>query len=76
MTMYVDFSQALVPVIPSELCPLVFFSMALGIMACPFPIFYYSSRKWFWATLGRILLSYFLPIEFRDFFIADELNSL
>lgn len=45
-------------------------------MACPFPILYYTSRRWLGRTLGRIVLSPFFPIEFRDFFIADELNSL
>ncbi|KAI9499548.1 EXS family-domain-containing protein [Zychaea mexicana] len=25
---------------------------------------------------GRIVFSYFFPVEFRDFFVADELNSL
>ncbi|KAI8071825.1 EXS family-domain-containing protein [Thamnidium elegans] len=45
-------------------------------MTCPFPILYYSSRRWLGLSLGRIALSYCFPIEFRDFFIADELNSL
>lgn len=74
--MYIDFSQLFAPLIPSELCPLLFLVIALGIMTCPFHILYYSSRKWLTISLGRILLSYFFPIEFRDFFIADELNSL
>ncbi|KAI8982260.1 EXS family-domain-containing protein [Mycotypha africana] len=45
-------------------------------MTCPFPILYFSSRRWLYLSLGRIVLSYFFPVEFRDFFIADELNSL
>ncbi|KAI7856959.1 EXS family-domain-containing protein [Circinella umbellata] len=31
---------------------------------------------WLCRSLGRIIFSYFFPVEFRDFFIADELNSL
>jgi hypothetical protein len=74
--MYIDFSQIFAPTIPSELCPLLLFLVLLSIMTCPFPILYYSSRRWLAFTLGRIVFSYCFPIEFRDFFIADELNSL
>lgn len=74
--MYIDFSQLFAPLIPSELCPLLFLVITLGIMTCPFHILYYYSRRWLSVSLGRILLSYFFPIEFRDFFLADELNSL
>ncbi|KAI8889982.1 EXS-domain-containing protein [Backusella circina FSU 941] len=48
----------------------------MTMFLCPFDIFYYSARKWLCATLGRVCLSYCFPVEFRDFFIADELNSL
>ncbi|KAL7324200.1 Xenotropic and polytropic retrovirus receptor 1 [Mucor circinelloides] len=74
--MYVDFSQSFAPLIPSELCPLILFVIIMAALTCPFPILYYSSRRWLSLSLGRIILSYFFPIEFRDFFIADELNSL
>ncbi|KAI9317258.1 EXS family-domain-containing protein [Dichotomocladium elegans] len=37
---------------------------------------YRSARMWLCKTLGRVLMSFFYPVEFRDFFIADELNSL
>jgi hypothetical protein len=74
--MYIDFSQLFAPLVPSTLCPLLFLVITLGIMICPFHILYYTSRRWLSVSLGRILLSYFFPIEFRDFFLADELNSL
>ncbi|KAI9253229.1 EXS family-domain-containing protein [Sporodiniella umbellata] len=48
----------------------------MAILTCPFPILYASSRRWLCNTLGRIVFSYCFPVEFRDFFIADELNSL
>lgn len=74
--MYIDLSQCFSPAIPSELCPLILFVILVAILLCPFPILYYSSRRWLVLSLGRIVLSLFFPVEFRDFFIADELNSL
>ncbi|KAI8879556.1 EXS-domain-containing protein [Backusella circina FSU 941] len=74
--MYIDLSQCFSPTIPSELCPLILFVILAAIIFCPFPILYYSSRRWFVISLGRIVLSLFFSVEFRDFFIADELNSL
>jgi hypothetical protein len=52
------------------------FIALLSLLFCPFDILYFSARKWLGVALGRILLSYCFPVEFRDFFIADELNSL
>ncbi|KAI8096292.1 EXS family-domain-containing protein [Halteromyces radiatus] len=74
--MYIDFSQWFGDMLPSELCPLVLFVTMMGILFCPFNLMYFSARKWLGVALGRILLSYCFPVEFRDFFIADELNSL
>ncbi|POG78096.1 hypothetical protein GLOIN_2v716856 [Rhizophagus irregularis DAOM 181602=DAOM 197198] len=39
-------------------------------------IFYYDARKWFIIAMLRVVASGFYRVEFRDFFIADELNSL
>ncbi|KAG2179970.1 hypothetical protein INT43_003757 [Umbelopsis isabellina] len=74
--MYVDFTEAFAPAIPSEICPLIFVVILIAIMFCPFNILYLSARKWLGIALGRILLSFCFRVEFRDFFIADELNSL
>ncbi|KAG0914400.1 hypothetical protein G6F33_004285 [Rhizopus arrhizus] len=74
--MYIDFSQLTAPTIPSELYPLILFIILAAIMLCPFNVFYLSARRWLGITLGRIILSYCFPVEFRDFFVADELNSL
>jgi hypothetical protein len=76
LMMYIDLSQSFAPTIPSELCPLILFVLMMAVMTCPFPILYYSSRRWLGLSLGRIFLSYCFRIEFRDFFLADELNSL
>ncbi|CAO3633741.1 unnamed protein product [Cunninghamella blakesleeana] len=75
--MYVDFSQCFAPSIPSQLCPLILVVILLAIIFCPFKLFYLSARQWLGVTIGRIVfLSGLVHVEFRDFFIADELNSL
>lgn len=74
--MYIDLSQCFTAFIPSELCPLILFVVLVAVMLCPFDILYYPARKWLGVALVRILFSYCFPVEFRDFFIADELNSL
>ncbi|CAO3630671.1 unnamed protein product [Cunninghamella blakesleeana] len=76
MIIYIDFSQWFENSIPSELYPMILFVVLLAMILCPFDIMYFSARKWLAVALGRILLSYCFPVEFRDFFIADELNSL
>ncbi|KAF9963130.1 Xenotropic and polytropic retrovirus receptor 1 [Modicella reniformis] len=48
----------------------------LIVVICPLPIINWSARKWFLASIGRILLSGYYNVEFRDFFLADEMNSL
>ncbi|KAI8334962.1 EXS family-domain-containing protein [Chlamydoabsidia padenii] len=55
---------------------MVLFITLSSLLFCPFDILYFSARKWLGVALGRIVLSYCFPVEFRDFFIADELNSL
>ncbi|ORZ23657.1 EXS family-domain-containing protein [Absidia repens] len=74
--MYIDFSQCWAPTIPSQLCPLILVVILLSILLCPLRLFYLSGRQWLGVTLGRIALSGLLPVEFRDFFVADELNSM
>ncbi|KAF0462461.1 Xenotropic and polytropic retrovirus receptor 1 [Gigaspora margarita] len=50
--------------------------IATLILFCPIRIFHYNARRWFILTLGRIIGSFWFGVEFRDFFIADVLNSL
>ncbi|KAF7730382.1 Xenotropic and polytropic retrovirus receptor 1 [Apophysomyces ossiformis] len=73
--MHIDIDQSYTSV-PSELCPLILWVVLSAIVLCPFNIFYLSARKWLGISLLRIVLSYCFSVEFRDFFIADELNSL
>ncbi|RUS14655.1 hypothetical protein BC937DRAFT_93502 [Endogone sp. FLAS-F59071] len=72
---YFDFSSTF-GMISSQTYPILFFCIAGAILLCPFPIFYYTSRRWLGIALARIFASGWFRVEFRDFFIADELNSL
>lgn len=42
----------------------------------PFNIFYRSARYWFLEVLVRALSAPFLPVKFKDFFIANQFTSL
>lgn len=41
----------------------------------PFPFFYRSSRYWLINTIFRIFMAPFFRVQFRDFWIADQLTS-
>ncbi|CAG8738856.1 31632_t:CDS:10 [Gigaspora margarita] len=56
--------------------PLILVLVMLAILFCPLRIFYYSARRWFVYSLGRMIISPFIGIEFRDFILADHFNSL
>jgi hypothetical protein len=59
--------------------PRIYISVSFGIIALllinPFGL-YRSSRFWLLKSLGRVLASGLFFVEFRDFFIADILNSI
>ncbi|CAG8449763.1 11717_t:CDS:10 [Funneliformis mosseae] len=56
--------------------PIIVLGCVCAIIFNPFRIFYYNARRWFIISMVRLLGSGILRVEFRDFFIADELNSL
>ncbi|CAG8448442.1 10125_t:CDS:10 [Cetraspora pellucida] len=62
--------------IPKPYYSLILVLVMLAIVLCPFRIFYYNARRWFIYSLGRMVISPFVGIEFRDFIFADHLNSL
>ncbi|CAI2164185.1 8647_t:CDS:10 [Funneliformis geosporum] len=70
-----QFGSTLKPLIP-QFYPIILFSFICAIVFNPFHIFYYNARRWFIISLVRLFGSGILRVEFRDFFIADELNSL
>ncbi|KAK9760435.1 Xenotropic and polytropic retrovirus receptor 1 [Basidiobolus ranarum] len=56
--------------------PLILTCTLVLIFLCPFKVLYYTARRWLIVTLYRIVTSPVYFVHFRDFFIADELNSL
>lgn len=57
--------------------PLVWLVVVVVIMLNPLPIGYYHARKWLIVTLLRVFHGGILSrVEFRDFFLGDELNSI
>ncbi|KAG0301670.1 hypothetical protein BGZ98_008143 [Dissophora globulifera] len=56
--------------------PLIVMCIVVTILFCPFPILNWGARRWFLQSIGRICVSGRNSVEFRDFFIADEMNSL
>lgn len=57
--------------------PLIWLVVVVVIMLNPLPIGYYHARKWLIVTLLRVFHGGLLSrVEFRDFFLGDELNSI
>ncbi|MCO5589729.1 hypothetical protein L7F22_043697 [Adiantum nelumboides] len=57
--------------------PLVWLVVVVVIMLNPLPIGYYHARKWLIVSLLRVFHGGTLSrVEFRDFFLGDELNSI
>lgn len=57
--------------------PYVWLGTVFGLLVNPLPIMYKSSRRWFVRTCARVLSGGLVgSVEFRDFFIGDELNSI
>ena len=56
--------------------PLVVVGTWTAIMANPFHIYYFKSRRWFMVTLWRVLCSGFYSVEFRDLIFGDMMCSL
>ncbi|CAG8760111.1 16197_t:CDS:2, partial [Acaulospora morrowiae] len=73
-TVALESSMSLNPV--SVYYPHILGAIFLSITFLPFNIFYYDARRWLMDALKRIVLAPLFRIEFRDFFVADGLNSL
>lgn len=77
IAIYLDFGTQATAHIPfAYYYPAIFMSFVLLILFCPLPIAGWSARKWFLLSIGRLLVSGYYSVEFRDFFLADEMNSL
>ncbi|KAJ1668901.1 Signal transduction protein [Coemansia sp. RSA 1813] len=60
----------------SYICIYVLLGVLFGLFLAPVNAFYWSSRRWLIKSLWRLLLSGFYRVEFRDFFLGDEMCSL
>ncbi|KAG4306400.1 hypothetical protein PORY_000388 [Pneumocystis oryctolagi] len=56
--------------------PLFFITIITIILLNPLPYFHRESRKWFVISNLRLLLSGLCSVQFRDFFLGDQYNSL
>ena len=48
----------------------------LVLFLIPLPIFFFRSRFWLFKRLIRVLMSPFVHVDFADFWLADQLNTL
>ncbi|KAJ2361375.1 Signal transduction protein, partial [Coemansia sp. RSA 2610] len=60
----------------SYICIYVLIGVLVGLFMLPIKAVYWTSRWWLIRSLGRVLCSGLFRVEFRDFFLGDELCSL
>ncbi|KAI8053975.1 EXS family-domain-containing protein [Syncephalis plumigaleata] len=63
-------------VLPARYFPAIFILIILTLLFLPFKVLYHSARRWSIIVATRIIFSGLFNVQFRDFFIADELCSL
>ncbi|KAI1311892.1 hypothetical protein EDD11_003293 [Mortierella claussenii] len=73
---YLNFGTTLTRHFMTTYYPLIVVCVIAAILFCPLPVMNSGARKWFLQSFGRLLVSGYYGVEFRDFFLADELNSL
>ncbi|KAI5475192.1 SPX and EXS domain containing protein [Pseudohyphozyma bogoriensis] len=56
--------------------PLAFLVVAMVLLLSPFPWLHPSARWWLARSFTRVFSAGLVRVEFRDFFLGDELNSL
>ncbi|TPX32333.1 hypothetical protein SmJEL517_g04531 [Synchytrium microbalum] len=74
--LYLTVIDNIFPFVPSEIYPVIFAGLVILIFVNPFNVMQKTSRYWFLSSLIRIVLSGLYEVEFRDFFLADQLNSM
>ena len=62
--------------LPAIYYPLLYVCLCIVLFAFPIRTIHRSSRHWFAIANFRLLLSGLFPVEFRDFFLGDQYNSL
>ncbi|XP_053715613.1 xenotropic and polytropic retrovirus receptor 1a [Synchiropus splendidus] len=62
--------------IPMQINPLILYGFMVLFLINPFKTCYYKSRFWLLKLLFRVFTAPFHRVEFADFWLADQLNSL
>ncbi|XP_063056812.1 xenotropic and polytropic retrovirus receptor 1a [Engraulis encrasicolus] len=62
--------------LPMQANPLILYGSMLLFLINPFRVGYYKSRVWLLKLLFRVFTAPFHRVEFADFWLADQLNSL
>ncbi|XP_056148786.1 xenotropic and polytropic retrovirus receptor 1-like isoform X2 [Lampris incognitus] len=62
--------------VPMQANPLALYGFFLLFLINPFKTCYYKSRFWLLKLLFRVVTAPFHRVEFADFWLADQLNSL
>ena len=74
---WVSFARPYDHILPPTDYPIIYIAVVLAVLLNPLPIFHRSGRNWFVRSLVRVFgAGAFSSVEFRDFFLGDELNSL
>ncbi|KAI3625780.1 hypothetical protein CBS9595_001141 [Malassezia furfur] len=74
---WVSFAQPMATSIAPSTWPLVWLVIVVLLLLNPLPVLHPSSRRWFVVSLSRVFTGGVLySVEFRDFFLGDELNSV
>ncbi|KAF9434611.1 hypothetical protein BGZ76_007725 [Entomortierella beljakovae] len=76
LSLYIEFDSEVAVHFAISYYPLILLCIFAAIMFCPLPIANWGARKWILQSMGRLLVSGYHHVEFRDFFLADEFNSL
>ncbi|XP_034162457.2 xenotropic and polytropic retrovirus receptor 1a [Pangasianodon hypophthalmus] len=62
--------------LPMQASPLILYGFMFLFLINPFKTAYYKSRFWLLKLLFRVFTAPFHRVEFADFWLADQLNSL
>uniref|UniRef100_A0A8C9S6S4 Xenotropic and polytropic retrovirus receptor 1-like n=1 Tax=Scleropages formosus TaxID=113540 RepID=A0A8C9S6S4_SCLFO len=62
--------------LPTQVNPLILYGVMLLFLVNPLKTAYYKSRFWLLKLLFRVFTAPFHRVEFADFWLADQLNSL
>ncbi|XP_012286703.1 xenotropic and polytropic retrovirus receptor 1 homolog isoform X1 [Orussus abietinus] len=62
--------------IPPYVNPLVLVGIMLAFLLNPFRMFHHEARFWLLRIMWRVLIAPFVFVNFADFWLADQLNSL